>query len=145
MSRAVLVLLILYAAPALAQTQNPPVDDVAIFVRTRSAEILKVEEKKPKPKCPEPVDGEEIVVCAEVGEIVNERVFERTPEASGASANANAAACIPGTGCRIPLSGGTPFGKRRPPAIPLEEVYKGLPEPDMVVVEGSTHEDGTPK
>jgi hypothetical protein len=138
LSRPVVLALILMSSPVSAQPaqQEPLPGNVA----KRSAEIVKIQEEK---KCPEPVEGEGIVVCGEVDNGEDQLVFEdqRVKESSGASKNANAAACIPGTGCRTPLSGGRSFGKRRPPAIPLEEVYRGLPEPDMVVTEEEARAD----
>jgi hypothetical protein len=149
MSRAVLAIgIVLYAssaAHAQSQPENDPNNDMAVFVKTRSEEILAPTKPKPKPKCPEPVEGEDIIVCAEVDEVTDQQVFEGAPERSGSSQNANAAACIRGTGCRPPLTGGQSFGKRRPPATPIEEVYRGLPEPDMVVPEGSGGETPIPE
>jgi hypothetical protein len=144
MSRAVLVLLAALCAPTIANAQSGTNDDMAVFVKQRADEILAPTKPKPKPKCPEPVEGEDIVVCAEVDEVTDQRIFERAPEDSGSSTNANAAGCIPNTGCQTYPPGVvvSRFGKRRPPAIPLEEVYKGLPEPDMVVPEGSTDAEG---
>lgn len=136
MSRAVLALtpLLFLSFPANAQMREN--EDAAQFVERRSAEILNIE--RPEKKCPEPVEGEEIVVCAVVDNGADQMIFERPPDQSSSSKNAAAAACIPGTGCQSPLTGGTSFGKRRPPAIPIEEVYAGLPEPEDVVPEGST-------
>jgi hypothetical protein len=134
MSRAVLLLLMLSSSPVAAQTPpQSPEGDVAQLVKTKADEIVTVEYKK---KCPEPVEGEEIVVCAEVDNGEDQLIFDdqRVRQESGAATNANAAACIPGTGCTLPFSGGVQigFGKRRPPAIPYEEFLKGLPEPDAV-------------
>jgi hypothetical protein len=49
-----------------------------------------------------------------------------------------AAACLRGdTNCKIYMKGvSMGFGYVPPPAIPLEEVLKGLPEPDMIVTDG---------
>ncbi len=134
MSRAVLVLFALLLQSPSAHAQTPgligPVDTIV----KKGADGAKLEEKK---KCPEPVEGEEIVVCAEVDNGEDQLIFgdQRVPESSGANANANAAACIPGTGCQVPFSGGVTigFGKRRPPAILYEEFLRGLPEPDAIV------------
>jgi hypothetical protein len=139
MSRAVLALvLLLFLSPAV-HAQMRQNEDVASFVERRSAEILNTE--RPEKKCPEPVEGEEIVVCAVVDSGADQQIFERPPEQSSSSKNAAAAACIPGTGCQQPLTGGRSFGSRRPPAIPIEEVYAGLPEPEDVVPEGSGEPD----
>jgi hypothetical protein len=141
LSRAVVVVLILMSSSVSAQPvqQEPLLGNVA----KRSADIVELQEEK---KCPEPVEGEGIVVCGEVDNGEDQLIFEdqRVKESSGASANANAAGCVPGTGCRTPPSGGVSFGKRRPPAIPLEEVYAGLPEPDLVVTEEEARADMPP-
>ena len=119
-----------------AQTSGPPSKDAAELVKAKTADIVTVEGK---PKCPEVTDEDGIVVCAEIDNGEDQLIFsdQRVPEISGAQAQANAAACIPGTGCRVPPSGGVTigFGKRRPPHIPYEEFLKGLPEPDEVVPE----------
>lgn len=140
MSRAVFALILISSSVSAQPVQQEP---LLGNVAKRSADIIKIQEIK---KCPEPVEGEEIVVCGEVDNGEDQLVFEdqRVKESSGASANASAAACIPGTGCRTPPHGGASFGKRRPPAIPLEEVYRGLPEPDMVVTEEEARADMPP-
>jgi hypothetical protein len=136
MSRAVLVLAALLLCNFPAHAQDPgligPVDK---SVKKGS----KLDKSEPKKKCPDFVEGDEIVVCAEVDNGEDQLIFadQRKTESSGASANANAAACIPGTGCRVPPSGGVTigFGKRKPPAIPYEEFLKGLLEPDAIIEE----------
>jgi hypothetical protein len=132
MSRAVLALSALLLFPNSAQAQDPQLSGPVDTPAKKRVDRSKADKKK---KCPEPVEGEEIVVCAEIDNGEDQLIFgdQRKRESSGASQNANAAACIAGTGCRIPPTGGSSFGKRRPLAIPIEEVYRGLPEPDMVV------------
>ena len=87
--------------------------------------------------------GDEIVVCGEnpenkrqkldPGPVDNDRI--RRGEAVSSE---RAAGCTYGDKlCRTPLSGGTPFGYVPPVALDYFEVMKGLPEPDMVVPEGS--------
>ena len=146
MSRAVFVSLLLVASSALAQSPDKAVEDVADLVKTRSAEIITVEDKK---KCPEVLESDGIVVCAEIDNGEDQLIFgdQRVEKGSGASTNANAAACIPGTGCRVPPSGGVTigFGKRRPPAILFEEVLRGLPEPDAVVEEEADYDGSKPE
>ena len=146
MSRAVFVSLLLFASSALAQSPDTLVEDVAELVKVRSAEIITVEDGK---KCPEVVESDGIVVCAEIDNGEDQLIFgdQRVEESSGARTNADAAACIPGTGCRVPPSGGVKigFGKRRPPVILFEEVLKGLPEPEDVVPEEPDYEGAEPE
>ena len=54
---------------------------------------------------------------------------------SKAIATKRAAACLPADSmCKIYVPGmGIGFGYVPPPAIPIEEVFWGLPEPDMIV------------
>ena len=146
MSRAVFATLLLFASPAFAQSPDKTVEEVAELVQTRSTEIITVEDRK---KCPEAVEGDGIVVCAEIDNGEDQLIFadQRVKESSGARTNADAAACIPGTGCRVPPSGGITigFGKRRPPVILFEEVLKGLPEPEDVVPEEPNYEAAEPE
>ena len=146
MSRAVFATLLLVASPAFAQSPDTTAEEVAELVQTRSAEIITVENGK---KCPEVVESDGIVVCAEIDNGEDQLIFadQRVEESSGARTNADAAACIPGTGCRVPPSGGVTigFGKRRPPVILFEEVLKGLPEPEDVVPEEPSFEAAEPE
>jgi hypothetical protein len=139
MSRVAIILfpLILLSAQSLfaqsSQSQSP-----AAMIE-RSKKLTAVD----KNGCLKSDDPKEIVVCGEAEENKKQRVFAgeggtgpKDPNFS--AANRRAAACIPGTGCIAPMSGGVSigFGYVPPPAIPLEEVYRGLPEPDMIVAEG---------
>ena len=146
MSRAVFVSLLLFASSALAQSPDKPVEEVADLVKTRSTEIITVEDRK---KCPEVVESDGIVVCAEIDNGEDQLIFgdQRVKESSGARTNADAAACVPGTGCRVPPSGGVKigFGKRRPPAILFEEVMRGLPDPEDVVPEEAEKNGSEPE
>ena len=92
---------------------------------------------------------DEIVVCGQNPDNKSQRVFRDTDKADNdrirrgeAVSSKRAAACLPGDlNCKIYMKGvGVGFGYVPPPAIPLEEVLKGLPEPDMVVPEGSAPE-----
>jgi hypothetical protein len=153
MSRAVIMALIFFTSPAVAQTTDTPPMEPSTnatkqFVKVKTAEIMTVEDKK---KCPEVTSDDGIVVCAEVDNGEDQLIFEdqRIPDSSGAQKQADAASCIPGTGCRPSFSGGVTvgFGKRRPPAIPYEEFLKDLPEPDAVgeePVEAEPSEPDTP-
>jgi hypothetical protein len=90
--------------------------------------------------------GDEIVVCGtaednkrqklDPGPVDNDRI--RRGEAVSTE---RAAGCTYGDKlCRTPLSGGMPFGYVPPVALDYDELMKGLPEPDMVVPEGSAPE-----
>ena len=146
MSRAVFATLLLFASSAFAQSPDKTVEEVAELVQTRSAEIITVEDRK---KCPEVVESEGIVVCAEIDKGEDQLIFadQRVEESSGARTNADAAACIPGTGCRVPPSGGVKigFGKRRPPVILFEDVLKGLPAQEDVVPEEPDDDGAEPE
>lgn len=90
--------------------------------------------------------NDEIVVCGENPDNKSQRIFtDRGPpdenriRPSAAVSAIKAAACIgdyPKCSHRLQKIIGVPFGYVPPPAIPLEEVLKGLPEPDMIVPEG---------
>jgi hypothetical protein len=91
----------------------------------------------------------EIVVCGENPDNKSQRAFtdrgepdENRFRKGEAISTKRAAACLPGDRmCKIHMKGvGVGFGYVPPPAIPLEEVLKGLPEPDMVIPEGSNPE-----
>ena len=90
--------------------------------------------------------NDEIVVCGEnsenkrqkldPGPVDNDRI--RRGEAVSTE---RAAGCAYGDKlCRTPPSGGTPFGYVPPVALDYFEVMKGLPDPDMIVPEGSEPE-----
>lgn len=145
MSRAVIAALLIFAAPAFAQAPDKGQTDAAKAVAEKAAAIVTVEDK---PKCPEVTDADGIVVCAEIDNGEDQLIFgdQRVPESSGAQKQADAAACIPGTGCRPFPTGGVTigFGKRRPPHIPYEDFLKGLPEPDAKEREGVIYTDFDP-
>ena len=129
MSRAVIASFLFIATPTLAQTTDSAANETAKLVQTKTAEILTVEDRK---KCPEVTSDDGIVVCAEIDNGEDQLIFsdQRLPEKSGSQSQADSVACIPGTGCRVPFSGGVTigFGKRRPPAIPYADFLKDLPE-----------------
>jgi hypothetical protein len=139
MSRAAMLLILGIASlpqSLSAQTANTQSPEAMI---ERSKKLTAVD----KNGCLKPEDPKEIVVCGEPEETKKQRVFKDEGgtgpnDPNFAARNRRAAACIPGTGCILPMSGGVGigFGKVPPPAIPLEEVYRGLPEPDMIVPEG---------
>ena len=108
----------------------------------RARKLVAVDEQG----CVKYPQNDEIVVCGENPDNKSQRVFRdrgapdedriRTGEAISSK---RAAACLRGDNmCKIYMKGvGMGFGYVPPPAIPLEEVLKGLPEPDMVVQEGT--------
>jgi hypothetical protein len=127
MSRAVIASFLFIASPTLAQPNDPAAIETAELVKTKTAEILTVEDRK---KCPEVTSDDGIVVCAEIDNGEDQLIFsdQRLPEKSGSQSQADSVACIPGTGCRVPFTGGVTigFGKRRPPAIPYADFLKDL-------------------
>jgi hypothetical protein len=96
-------------------------------------------------------DGTTIIVCGESednksqrmgpGPINNDRI--RRGEAisttrAGERDNSQCNAVGGPYGCiKLPMNRMGGFGSVPPPAIPLEEVLRGLPEPDMIVQEGT--------
>ncbi len=89
---------------------------------------------------------DEIVVCGENPDNKSQRIFrdaqgtdEDRIRRGEAISSKRAAACLRGdTMCKIYMRGvGIGFGYLPPVAIPLEEVLKGLPEPDMIVTDGA--------
>lgn len=96
--------------------------------------------------CTKYVDDGEIIVCGPDAERARQRVGppvgEKGPKRK-ASAAVRAAGCMPGDRiCRDPPTGGKPFGYVPPYPPDYREVMKGLPEPDMVVQEGSVDSAG---
>jgi hypothetical protein len=93
--------------------------------------------------------SDEIVVCGENPDNKSQRVFtDRGPPDENrlrqgeTISGRRAAECVAGDSmCKRYMKGvGIGFGYVPPPAIPLEEVLKGLPDPDMVIPEGSKPE-----
>ena len=58
--------------------------------------------------------------------------FEVSPCSKVSTVRAACCSPIP----KLPAGASASFGYVPPPVIPLEEVYRGLPEPDMIVQEG---------
>jgi hypothetical protein len=96
-------------------------------------------------RCPEPTEGEEIVVCADPDADQDQRVFKDRPpnedrirpgEAISATRATQCIGNYPTCAHRLHKLWGTGFGNVPPPAIPFEEVMKGLPDPDMVIQDG---------
>jgi hypothetical protein len=146
MSRGAILLVLLMlglTGPAHGQTAKAePGADIIARAKKLSA--------MDKNGCLKPDDDPVILVCGESEDTKSQRVFRnQLPDPrfpNGAAQNEHAAACIPGTGCIPRTHGGVSigFGKVPPPAIPLEEVYRGLPEPEDVVPEGEDAEQIPP-
>lgn len=93
--------------------------------------------------CIKYLQSDEIVVCGENPDNESQRLFtdasppdENRIRRGEAVSATKAASCIgdyPKCTHRLQKIIGVPFGYVPPPAIPLEEVLKGLPEPDMIV------------
>lgn len=87
--------------------------------------------------------GDEIVVCGSQEENERQKLGprpvdnERIRRGEAVSTERSAGCTYGDTLCRTPPSGGTPFGSVPPVALDYNELMKGLPEPDMVVAEGS--------
>ncbi|MFN3453158.1 MAG: hypothetical protein ACK4ZE_13475 [Sphingorhabdus sp.] len=143
MSRLLVALFLMpvLAASAVAQTFSH--EDAIAGSIERARKLVAVDEEG----CVKYPQNDDIVVCGENPDNKSQRVFRdrgapdedriRTGEAISSK---RAAACLRGDNmCKIYMKGvGMGFGYVPPPAIPLEEVLKGLPEPDMVVQEGTS-------
>jgi hypothetical protein len=104
------------------------------------------------PKTPRPGEEDIIIVCAGPSEDtkrqtlpVKRGINKDRIRGGEAVSNRKSASCAPqDKNCRPPLYGGRAIGSVPEPAIPLEEVLRGLPEPDMVVPEGSIPDRALP-
>ncbi len=139
MSR-LLVAVFAFSASAVSAQQ---VSDAEIAAQIEKARRLVAVDAEGCVKYPQ---NDEIVVCGENSEnkrqkldlapVDNDRI--RRGEAVSTE---RAAGCAYGDKlCRTPPSGGTPFGYVPPVALDYFEVMKGLPDPDMIVPEGSEPE-----
>jgi hypothetical protein len=128
-----------FALSASAVAAQPASDDEIAAQIEKARRLVAVDAEG----CVKYPQNDEIVVCGEnsenkrqkldPGPVDNDRI--RRGEAVSTE---RAAGCVYGDKlCRTPLSGGTPFGYVPPVALDYFEVMKGLPEPDMVVPEGS--------
>ncbi len=126
-----------------AQTTTD-VDDAALQIE-RARRLVAVDQDG----CVKYPKSNEIVVCGENPDNKSQRVFrdqqgtdENRIRRGEAVSSKRAAACLRGdTMCKIHMKGvGVGFGYVPPVAIPLEEVLKGLPEPDMIVIDGKEPE-----
>jgi hypothetical protein len=135
-------LLLLWGIPLASPTRAQPIPDPSAAAIIENGKRLTTIEKK---RCPEPTAGEEIVVCADPDADQDQRVFKDRPSNEDrirpgeAISGTRAAECIgnyPACKHKLQVLAKTRFGNVPPPAIPFEEVMKGLPEPDMVIMEG---------
>ena len=116
------------------------VDDAALQIE-RARRLVAVDQDG----CVKYPKTNEIVVCGENPDNKSQRVFrdrqgtdEDRIRRGEAVSSKRAASCLRGHNmCKIYMKGvGMGFGYVPPVAIPLEEVLKGLPEPDMIVIDG---------
>lgn len=137
MSRLLIIACAFSATAIFAQSE--PENDVATQIE-KARRLVAVD----KDGCVKYPQSDEIVVCGENPDDASQRIFKGTQEddemrlrRGEAVSTRRAAACLTGDSmCKIYMKGvGVGFGYVPPPAIPLEEVLRGLPEPDMVVPE----------
>jgi hypothetical protein len=131
MSRLLVAAFALYASAAVAQQAS----DAEIAAQIERARRLVAVDAEGCIKYPQ---SDEIVVCGENADNKSQRIFtDRGPpdenriRSGEAVSQVRAACCSPIP--KIPPFWSSSFGYVPPPAIPLEEVLKGLPEPDMIV------------
>ena len=134
MSRLLVAAMALSASVASAQ---PVRDDEIAKQIEKARRIIAVDEDG----CVKYPATDEIVVCGENPDNKSQRMFtDRGPPDENrirpgeAVSQLRAACCSPIP--KIPPFWTSSFGYVPPPAIPLEEVLKGLPEPDMIVTDG---------
>lgn len=134
MSRLLVAAMALSASVVSAQ---PLSDDEIAEQIEKARRIIAVDEDG----CVKYPATDEIVVCGENPDNKSQRMFtDRGPPDENrirpgeAVSQLRAACCSPIP--KIPPFWTSSFGYVPPPAIPLEEVLKGLPEPDMIVTDG---------
>jgi hypothetical protein len=134
MSRLLVAAMALSASVVSAQ---PLSDDEIAKQIEKARRIIAVDEDG----CVKYPATDEIVVCGENPDNKSQRMFtDRGPTDENrirpgeAVSQLRAACCSPIP--KIPPFWTSSFGYVPPPAIPLEEVLKGLPEPDMIVTDG---------
>ena len=138
MSRLLVAIFFVTGTTTATQAQTTTgVDDVALQIE-RARRLVAVDQDG----CVKYPKSDEIVVCGENPDNKSQRVFrdqqgtdEDRIRRGEAVSSKRAASCLRGDNmCKIYMKGvGMGFGYVPPPAIPLEEVLKGLPEPDMIV------------
>lgn len=137
MSRLLVAALVISASPVAAQRLN----DEEIAAQIENARRLVAVDAEGCVKYPQ---NDEIVVCGETPDNKSQRAFQKSEldenrlRRGEAMSSRRAAECLTGdTMCKRYMKGvGIGFGYVPPPAIPLEEVLKGLPEPEMIVTDG---------
>ncbi len=142
MSRLVVAVFVAHVVmtPAVAQPSTTE-DGVAASIE-RARKLVAVDDEG----CVKYPQNTEIVVCGENPDNKSQRIFRdrgapdenriRTGEAVSATKAASCIGDYPKCSHRLQKIIGGPFGYVPPPAIPLEDVLKGLPEPDMIVGSG---------
>jgi hypothetical protein len=146
MSRLVIMAAFLASNPAIAQSlSNEQLS--AMIAKQRKAVSIDTD------GClKDPSDTEDtIVVCGEsednksqklpVQTVDNDRIRRGEGVSSTKAAakdNRNCGVIGAGLGCIQLPKNNMRVGSVPPPAIPLEEIYRGLPEPDMIVTDGDT-------
>ena len=142
MSRLLIIACAFSATAIFAQSE--PENDVAAQIE-KARRLVAVD----KDGCVKYPQSDEIVVCGENPDDASQRIFKGTQEddemrlrRGEAVSTRRPAACLTGDSmCKIYMKGvGVGFGYVPPPAIPLEEVLRGLPEPDMIVREDGPQE-----
>ena len=142
MSRLLIIACAFSATATFAQSE--PENDFAAQIE-KARRLVAVD----KDGCVKYPQSDEIVVCGENPDDASQRIFKGTQEndemrlrRGEAVSTRRAAACLTGDSmCKIYMKGvGVGFGYVPPPAIPLEEVLRGLPEPDMIVREDGPQE-----
>jgi hypothetical protein len=138
-----LVALLLSAALTSAAPAQQKLTDAEIAAKIeRARQLVAVDENG----CVKYPQNDEIVVCGPDAERERQKI-ERGPTDENrirrgeAVSATKAASCIgdyPKCIHRLQKIIGVPFGYVPPPAIPLEEVLRGLPEPDMIVTNGES-------
>lgn len=138
MSRLLVAAVALSASHVTAQ----PLSDADIAAQIEKARRLVAVDAE---GCVQYPQGDEIVVCGENQDNKKQRAFtDRGPPDENrirpgeAVSQLRAACCSPIP--KVPPFYTSSFGYVPPPAIPLEEVLKGLPEPDMIVRDGQEPE-----
>jgi hypothetical protein len=150
MSRMLMVLLAIIPMMAQAQPQKLTSEKLTPKKLT-DAQIAAMIEKQRRTValdtdgCERYVEEDVIVVCGRDEEKERQKTGDKTINndrirVGEAYDTIKAVRCLPGDRmCRIPIPAFTSsgFGIVPPIAIPLEEILRGLPEPDMIVPEGS--------